>query len=72
MITKQIAVELSHGKTLTHATLKDSMGNPVKCRVTGKCQVWKTRPTEFKLPVKYGLYDSFYITESDAVEWSVI
>ena len=27
---------------------------------------WKTRPTEFRIPVKYGLYDYGYIDHSNA------
>jgi len=57
--------------TLYHKTLKGSDGEPVRCRVNGKCKTWKTRPDEFKLPVKYGLYQYFYITQDNAHEWSV-
>ena len=71
MITKEIAMALRHGQTLLHVSAVDSKKNPVRCRVTGKCQVWKTRPNEFKVPVKYGLYQSFYITEFNAQEWSL-
>ena len=53
-----------------HRTLKDSRGEPVKCRVNGKCKLWKTRPADFRLPVKYGLYDCFYITPENASEWT--
>ena len=50
----------------------DSRGYPVRIRATGKCQTWKTRPAEFKLPVKWGMYDSFYLTEKNAGEWSAV
>ena len=66
MITKDQAMSNRYFK---HASLKDSRGNPVKCRASGKCQTWKTRPEEFKLPVKYGLDKSFYITPENAAEW---
>jgi hypothetical protein len=52
-----------------HVTLKGADGQPVRCRASGKCQTWKTRPDDFKLPVKYGLYQSFYITPANAGEW---
>lgn len=39
------------------------------CRVTGACKTWKTRPADFRLPVKYGLRDSSAITPSDAGNW---
>jgi hypothetical protein len=67
MITKDQAMSNRYFK---HVSLKDSRGNPVVCRATGKCKTWKTRPEEFKLPVKYGLYQSFYITPENAHEWS--
>ena len=34
----------------------------VRVRVSGKCQTWKTRPIEFRLPVKYGLYENSAVT----------
>lgn len=71
MITKDIAVALKHGQTLYH--MKITMANcktPARCRVSGKCQTWKTRPNEFKLPVKHGLRDCFYITEHNAADWT--
>jgi hypothetical protein len=70
MLTKLEAQTLTYRDNLVHATLKDSRGEPVRCRVNGACKVWKTRPEEFKLPVKHGLYTCFYVTERNAAEWS--
>jgi hypothetical protein len=39
------------------------------CRVSGSLKTWKTRPTEFRLPVKYGMYESSAITHHDAALW---
>jgi len=36
-----------------------------ECRRNGQVKLWKTRPMEFSLPVKRGLYDYGYITDSD-------
>lgn len=41
----------------------------VLARVSGKCQTWKTRPDDFRLPVKHGLYESSAITPENAGEW---
>lgn len=72
MITTAIASSLRHGATLHHVTRKDSTGKqPMRIRVSGKCQTWKTRPDDFKLPVKYGLYENGYITPSNAADWEV-
>ncbi len=35
-------------------------------RRNGATQTWKTRPYDFRIPVKYGLYDYFQITETNA------
>ena len=37
-----------------------------RVRVSGRCQTWKTRPAEFRLPVKCGLYESSDITADRA------
>ena len=37
-----------------------------KWRANGKCQTWKTRPNEFKLPIKHGLHEYGYITHENA------
>lgn len=40
-------------------------------RVSGQCQTWKTRPEDFRLPVKYGLYENSAITQDNAADWHV-
>ena len=69
MITKEIAVKAKIGEIFYHTSMHDSKKQPIKCRVSGKCQVWKTRPLEYSLPVKHGLYSSFYITHLNAINW---
>ena len=69
MITKQQATLLGYGQTLHHVSHLSADGTPLRCRVNGKCKTWKTRPNEFRLPVKYGLNGCFYITEENAEEW---
>jgi hypothetical protein len=54
-----------------HRTARDSRGYPVRCRKNGQLKLWKTRPTEFRLPVKYGLKECFYLTEFNASDWVV-
>lgn len=44
-------------------------GNKIReMRVTGKVKTWKTRPEDFKIPVKYGLYQSAYVGNVDGCE----
>lgn len=68
MITKEQAQTASH---FEHVSEKNSDKTPVRCRAMGRCKTWVTRPTEFKLPVKYGLYQHFYITPANADQWNV-
>lgn len=71
MITKSIAVGLGYRDEIHHKTLKNSDGTPVRARVNGACKTWKTRPAEFRLPVKHGLYDCFYVTIDNYRDWTV-
>jgi hypothetical protein len=38
-------------------------------RVNGSCQTWKRDPQRFRLPVKYGLYESSAIEHTNAADW---
>lgn len=72
MITKEQAVTLQPGKILHHTKLKRRRdGLPFRCRVNGKCKTWKTRPDDWRLPVKFGLRTCFYINPSNAFLWEV-
>lgn len=41
-------------------------------RRNGRTQTWKTRPDEFRVPIKYGLYDYSDITQRTASEFHVV
>ena len=69
MITKSQATSASYRKEYWHTNIKNADGTPARCRVNGKCKTWKTRPDDFRLPVKYGLKQCFYITPLNASEW---
>ena len=69
MITKTQATNAQYRDEFWHKTVTNADGSPARCRVNGACKVWKTRPNEFRLPVKHGLKDCFYITEDNAAEW---
>lgn len=68
MINKQQALTLQE---FHHVTLRNKDGTPLRARKTGQCRLWKTRPTHFKVPVKYGMYTSLYITHENAHEWAI-
>lgn len=67
MITKEIA--LTQPREMWHITAKNADGTPLRCRSNGGCKTWKTRPDDFKLPVKYGMYEYDYITPALARSW---
>ena len=70
-MTRQDALKAKYRDEFHHVSVKNSDGTPMRCRVNGMCKVWKTRPDEFRLPVKFGLEECFYITEFNAEEWEV-
>lgn len=70
MVTKEQAVAAGYLQEFYHVRLKNRDGSPVRCRVNGKCKTWKTRPDDWRLPVKYGLRDCFYLSPDNAADWS--
>jgi hypothetical protein len=66
MVTKEQAVNARHGDEFHFTGKHDCKVRITRVRVTGKCQVWKTSPERFRLPVKYGLYESSCIDDSNA------
>jgi hypothetical protein len=71
MITKEIASTLKRGQILHHKTLKNADGTPIRAKVNGAVKFWTTRPNEFRIPAKRGLYEYGYITEADGANWSL-
>lgn len=56
-----------------HKTEKRRDGRTaIGVRRNGATKTWKTRPGEFRIPVKYGMYEYFYITDKNAHEWTTI
>ena len=78
MITIEQAKNLRHGQTLYHVEHRNSRNEPQRWRVSGQIKLWKTRPDEFRVPIKHGLYDHDYLdhhnshllclTEEEAME----
>ncbi len=62
---------LRHGDELWHKEATNADGTPLRARVTGGLVTWKTRPEEFRLPVKHGLRECFYITQENCGEWAI-
>ena len=65
MITKDQASALRHGDIIFTRD-QNADGSPARWRVTGKLKTWKTRPLEFSLPLKHGMYVHGYLNETNA------
>lgn len=68
-MNRQDAIEANYRDIFYHKTGRNADGSAVRVRVSGKCKTWKTRPTEFRLPVKYGLYGHHAITHENCGDW---
>ena len=71
MVTKAQALAATHGD-IFHSTCLGPCRRAyarILYRVTGRCRTWKTRPLEYRLPVKHGLYTSAAITDQNASLW---
>lgn len=65
MITMKQVLELPIGYELHHRFATNADGSPERWRINGKVQTWKTRPRDFKVPVKRGLRQHSYITQNE-------
>jgi len=64
-LTIEKARTLTYRNVLAMNDEKNSDGTCVRWRVNGAVKTWKTRPNEFRIPVKHGMYDFGYITEKN-------
>jgi len=68
-VTKAVCQKAHSGQLFYSRTLTNADGSPLRVRVSGQCKTWKTRPDEFRIPVKYGMYENGYLTETNADQW---
>lgn len=47
------------------------MGKPVRARVNGQVKTWKRSPERVQVPLKHGLYEFGYLTESNLERFSL-
>lgn len=64
-ITLEQAKSLTYRDTLYHVINRNSDGSPQRWRVNGQVKTWKRNPSRVQVPLKHGLYDHDYLTESD-------
>ena len=62
-------IKLNYG-SMTKVFIPNGQVKPldkvISWRRNGKTQTWKTRPDDFKVPIKHGLYSYGYITQDNA------
>jgi len=68
MVTKEQAMTFG---IFYHVRQRNADGTDLRVRRNGKTQTWKTRPGDFRVPVKYGLKECLYIDQDTAHNWSV-
>jgi hypothetical protein len=66
MVTLIQAISRSH---FEHTVRKNADGSRLRARRNGMTKTCKTKPDEFKIPIKMGLYGYGYITNHNAHEW---
>jgi hypothetical protein len=57
--------------TVWHRTAKNSDGTAARAKVTS-IKTWKTRPDDFQIGWKHGMYDYGTITPANASEWTTV
>ena len=63
MITREQALTLRLYTTIHQVDSYNANGSPTRWRINGMCKTWKTRPLDFRLPIKHGLTTCDYLTQ---------
>ena len=68
MISKTQALTADNFESTVYTNADNT---PSRWRRNGKTKTWKTRPNDFRIPVKHGLYAYGYIDQDNATEFNV-
>lgn len=60
---------LEPGQWLHTHQERNADGSFLRARVNGKPKIWKTRPNEVRVPMKWGLKIGFYIDQDNCSDW---
>jgi hypothetical protein len=73
-ITYQAALDCGrfYHRTERYSGRGGKSGRPYEARRNGKTKTWVSRPGQFKIPIKIGLYQYGSIDNSNADEWSTV
>jgi hypothetical protein len=70
MVTKEQAMRCRYfhfGTCERHKGPRGGVTEHIECwRGNGQCKTWKTRPNDFQLPIKHGLYTYNCIDQSNS------
>lgn len=79
MITRQQAILLKYGEEIHYGTCRETIGPYGGRRVTierwrifGKVKLWKTRPNDFSIPIKNGLYNFGKLTHDNCEAFHLV
>lgn len=64
-MTPAETLKLTYGRHVYSDAYQNADGSPQVWKITGKPKTWKTRPNEFKIPIKRGLYEYGYLNEGN-------
>ena len=70
-------IDLETAKTLTHGTIiydrfyTNADGSPARWRINGKVKTWKRSPHRVEIPIKRGLYEYGYLTETNLDQFTL-
>lgn len=70
-ITPEIVPHLRQGQTIWHRTVKRADGSAAGVRITS-IKLWKTRPGEYRIGWKYGMYEHGTIEPRNAADWTLV
>ena len=71
MISIEQARKLTHGTTIYSTVWHNSDGSAQRWRINGQMKTWKTKPLEYRIPIKHGLYAYDYLTDANAHMFSL-
>jgi len=71
-ITIEQAKQLTY-RTEIHHKLKNADGKTCMVfRINGKIKLWKTRPNDFSIPIKRGLWEYHYLDHTNCNDFHLI
>jgi hypothetical protein len=71
-ITLAQVKKLRHGQTLYTPGYYNADGTTQRWRISGQVKTWKRDPGRVRVPIKHGMYDNWYIDETNYQAFSLI